>query len=465
MTLFHAPGRGKNTVLLIIALAILSTALSGCPLAPPKYSIIQLDSRASGAEAVNEHGEVVGQVEIATDEWRPFLRRPDHTPKLMELPTLGGDYGLAAGINESTEVAGYASSSDSWTHAFRWTEAGGIQDLGALGVGYSAALDVNNTGEIVGHTGYTDSTRRAFIWTAGGGMNVIPGAAADSFATAINEVSSVVGAVHDEDNIGTADPPVAQIWYGDGTMAAIPSTLGGVGSIAVGINLANTVVGMAANSSNEFHAFKWTSSGGMQDLGSLGYCNSGDFDSCSVAASINVHGDIVGSAAFGSDQSHAVLWKGSTLYDLNDLIPGGAAWEYLSDAADINNQGCITGAGFVMSGSELRRVAYLLVPVVLQKITTSPVVARAGSTLTGTVHLDAEAPFALDIAVHLESLEDAAQLTSDTVTVPEGASSASFDIETFSVETRRTGSLVASFGGTTVSRTLAINPARFFPGG
>lgn len=463
MTLFHVLGRGRNTTLLIIAAAMLATALSGCPLAPPKYSIIQLDSRVSHAEAVNEHGEVVGQVEIAPDERRPFLWRPAHTPKLTELPTLGGDSGLAGGINEYTEVAGYANNSDGWTHAFHWTEAGGIDDLGALGVGYSAALDVNNAGEVVGHTGYTDGTRRAFIWTDTGGMDVIPGAAADSFATAINEVSSVVGAVHDEANIGTADPPVAQIWYGDGTMAAIPSTLGGAGSIATGINVANTVVGMAANGSDEFYAFKWTSSGGMQNLGSLGSCYSGDYDFCSAAASINVHGDIVGSAAFGSDQSHAVLWKGNKRYDLNDLIPSGTDWEFLADAVDINDQGCIAGAGSVMVGSELRRTAYLLVPVVLKRLTTSPMMARGGSTLTGTVHLDGEAPFPLDMHVHLDGLEDAARLTGDTVTVPEGASSARFDIETFPVETRRTGSVVASFGGTTVSKTLTINPAHFFP--
>jgi probable HAF family extracellular repeat protein len=203
----------------------------------------------------------------------------------------------------------------------------------------------------------------------------------------------------------------------------------------------------------------------MHNLGSLGYCYSGDYDFCSSAAAINDHGDIVGSAAYGSDQTHAVLWKGSTLHDLNDLIPSGAAWAYLADAADINEQGCITGAGFVMNGSELRRVAYLLVPVVLKKLTTSPMMARGGSTLTGTVHLNGEAPFALDIAVHLEGLDGAAELTSDTVTVPQGASSAGFDIETFSVETRRTGSVIASFGGTTVSKTLTINPARFFPGG
>ena len=461
MAPFDALLRAKGTIntLFVIGILVIGLLNSGCPVAsPPKYSIIRLDDRVSAGESLNEHGEVVGQVLIAPDEWRGFVWRPDQTPKLAELPTLGGHYGSATGINDTTEVAGYASNADGWTHAIHWTEAGGVEDLGALGVGYSVAMDVNNLGEAVGHTGYTDSTRRAFIWTDTGGMQVIPGAEADTAAMAISEASAVVGAVHDEDDIGTPNPPEGRIWYDDGTMDTIPSTLGGTGSIAVGLNLTNTVVGYAANGSDEYCAFKWTASGGMHGLGSLGYCITDDFAFRSVASAVNSSGTIVGTAAYADARSHAVLWKGSHLYDLNDCIPSGTEWEYLDGAADISNNGCIVGAGYWMNGATLQRAAYLLVPVVLNKLTLSRSTAHGGSTVTATASLDAAAPCPLDITISIVGLDGIASVSSATATIPEGARSISFTIEASSVASRTTGTVAVSFGGNTRTKTLTVVP-------
>ncbi|MCC6486932.1 MAG: hypothetical protein IT364_05475 [Candidatus Hydrogenedentes bacterium] len=452
-------GQGIVNALFLIGILIGGLAISGCPVAsPPKYSIVRLDDRVSAGESLNEHGEVVGQVLIAAGEWRGFVWRPDHTPKLTELPTLGGHYGLAAGINDTTEVAGYASNADGWTHAIHWTEAGGVEDLGALGVGYSAALDVNNLGEAVGHTGYTDSTRRAFIWTDTGGMQVIPGAEADTAAMAISEASAIVGALHDEANIGTPNPPEGRIWYDDGTMDPIPSALGGTGSIAVGLNLTNTVVGYAANGSDEYCAFKWTASGGMHGLGSLGYCITDDFAFCSVASAVNASGTIVGTAAYAGGISHAVLWKSSHIYDLNDCIPSGTEWQYLDGAADISNNGCIVGAGYWMNGVTLQRAAYLLVPALLDKLTLSRSTVHGGSSVSATASLNAAAPCPLDLAINIEGLDGIAGVSSVTATIPEGARSVSFTIETSAVSSRTTGTVAVSFGGNTRTKTLTVVP-------
>src|SRR5690606_33602649 len=135
--------------------------------------------------------------------------------------------------------------------------------------------------------------------TESDGMQVIPGAVADSFATEINASSTIVGATHDESYFGTVDPPVAQVWYGDGTLDSIPSGLGGAAAIALGLNDDGTVVGFAEDGSHRFHAFMWTTSAGMHALPSLGYCVHTDYDLCSVAAAVNSSGDIVGNAAYG----------------------------------------------------------------------------------------------------------------------------------------------------------------------
>ena len=53
---------------------------------------------------------------------------------MVDLGTLGGVYSRAAAVNDSGQVVGYScygAACDS--HAFSWTQAGGMVDLGTLG--------------------------------------------------------------------------------------------------------------------------------------------------------------------------------------------------------------------------------------------------------------------------------------------------------------------------------------------
>jgi probable HAF family extracellular repeat protein len=133
-----------------------------------------------------------------------------------------------------------ASAQNPTNHAFFWSAADGMHDLGSLG-GSSYAYAINNAGQVVGCYESSPGNFRAFLWTESGGTQDL-------------------------------------------------GTLGGDSSAASGINSQGQVVGWSVTSTGDAHAFLWTASTGMQDLGTLG-------GSSSDATAINDRGEITGSSA------------------------------------------------------------------------------------------------------------------------------------------------------------------------
>ena len=103
-------------------------------------------------------------------------------------------------------------------------------------------------------------------------------------------------------------------------------------SICVTFTLAATAVATQ-------HAFIWSSTAGMQDLGSLG----GD----SFALAINDSGEVAGYFLLADNvTTHAFTWTSATgMVDLGP-IPGGSS----SQATAINSAGDVVGAGFDANG-------------------------------------------------------------------------------------------------------------------
>jgi probable HAF family extracellular repeat protein len=96
-------------------------------------------------------------------------------------------------------------------------------------------------------------------------------------------------------------------------------SLGGGSSYANGINNAGQVVGYYATPEGAYRAFLWTASGGIQDLGTLG----GDF---AIASGINSAGQVVGGASTASGEVQAFLWTATSgMQDLGTLAARPAA--------------------------------------------------------------------------------------------------------------------------------------------
>src|SRR6185369_8175765 len=74
------------------------------------------------------------------------------TYSVTDLGTLGGSFSSPSAINNSGQIAGYASlAGDETNHGFLYS-GGVITDLGTLGGSYSAAWAMNDSGQIAGHS-------------------------------------------------------------------------------------------------------------------------------------------------------------------------------------------------------------------------------------------------------------------------------------------------------------------------
>jgi probable HAF family extracellular repeat protein len=246
----------------------------------------------------------------------PFLWQDG---EMVQLPTLGGNNGVAMAISNWGEVAGFAESStpDPGCPApqvlhFKpvvW-EKGVIHKLPTFGGDPDGvAQQINNNGEVVGGSGTCATFNTNFLY------NLVP----------VHALLWKKGQATDLGNLGGQTGEAG-------------------GNIAYDINNQGQVVGNSdLQGDTTFHAFLWTKKTGMQDLGTL----SGDVASVSIA--INDTGSVVGASLDANFDPRAFLWEKGVMTDLNTLIAGDSPL-YLLTGCSINSRGEITGLGLTSTG-------------------------------------------------------------------------------------------------------------------
>ena len=291
------------------------------------------DGRTEGAD-INNNGAVVGFTENNPLDRQPYIWTPADGIRALNRP-VGTSRGVASEINDSGQVAAYATDGSStqgyrWTLPAIWTNPGNIDLLGELPGGRFAShgLAINELGDVAG-VDDTDFGEEPLLWTQSDGITSLgdlPGGIDDNAAYALNDVRQVVG--FSNDNGGR-------------------------------------------------NAFYWTEADGMLALADLnGY-------SKSTAQDINNQGVVVG-YVFDDFVSKAVIWEFDNnaaqyvVTDLGDRVNSNdtdySGW-LLVQARGINALGQIVGFGTNASGNT---EAFLLDP------NESPI---ADPGLPETVHL------------------------------------------------------------------------------
>ncbi len=293
---------------------------------------------------------------------------------VTDLGTLpGGTNSQALAVNNSGQVVGWSSTSNSPMHAFLYN-LGTMTDLGTLYGRYSAAYAINNNGQLVG-----ESDGAAFRYSAGTMTDLgMSGTFYDgSAAYGLNDNSQVVGIYSTAGHVTWTTAFATGVDFSPSAYCAGAYAINSAG-IAVGYNNNAPVAwGVGAPSlSGSGSAIAINDNGqilGSQDW--TGYCwaswldqptrrptgsrpflyNNGTTTDLSPlmsgALGINNNGFIVGYTTNSSGVQHAVFYSDGVVTDLNNLIDTNSELTLVTATA-INNNDSIVGYGTSPSGQQ-----------------------------------------------------------------------------------------------------------------
>ena len=297
---------------------------------------------------INSVGEVAGQLINSTLHSHAALSGPQGSGVPKDLGSLGGDFSFGIGVNSSGQVSGTSRLYNNTQHAFLSGPNGGpLKDLGTLGGAYSNGAGVNDLGQVSGTSDTSASSpqfsvQHAFLSGPNGG-------------------------------------PLKDLGLLGATGSITDSTLN---SQSYRVNQHGQVTGSSQIVAGfGIHAFLSGPNGGtpLQDLGTL----SGDY---SGGEDVNASGQVVGLSTYpgstGQYDTHAFLYSGGVMTDLNSLIPQDSGI-ILTEGLAISNSGYILATGSVGGASHTILLTLGAAPPVNTgpKLSFSIVASQATDTL------------------------------------------------------------------------------------
>ena len=313
--------------------------------AAQSYRVTRLgpaEAARGSATAINNAGQVIGQIQDSKGALRSFL---DSDGAVRDLGTLGGRMSQAYRINDAGEIVGYSQTATGEYRAFRYAN-GVMTGMGVWGGSFSAAMGINGLGHVVAYVDDVpgqhitravlhDGQTALDLRTLEGRVDVVD----------INDAGQVIGHHYPDHHGGYR----RAFLYNRGAVQFL-DTFGGEAITVADLNEQGDVIGHVATASGALRAFVFRA-GAIAHLGSFAGGTQ------SLAFALNDRGQIVGAADTGRGGLQAVLYSRGAIHNLNDLIPKGSGW-VLSAARGINDRGQIVGEGLLNGKQE----AFLLTP-------------------------------------------------------------------------------------------------------
>ncbi|MBI3855307.1 MAG: hypothetical protein HY293_06415 [Planctomycetes bacterium] len=326
-----------------------------------------LGGQSSIATAVNDNGVIAGHSQIASGAFHAFTFANN---KFKDIATLGYN-SYPTGINATGQVVGWIDLGGT-LHAFSYTPAAGMIDIGTLGNGDSRATAVNKNGQVTGVSGTTTFRDHVFLWSAATGM-LDEGSPDDlsSSGVAINASGQIAGTYVSNANETKGffvDPTNGRSNIKD---------MGWSQSTAVAINTSGLVAGQSLNPAGYTRAFVWSANGGMSEI----YTPTGHHSS---VVGMNDNGQVIGHHNPANSYTQGFLWSASAGWQ--EINSGG----YLTTLVAINRPGLILGYG--IGGAFLRQTDGTLIPLPPPTggVNVQPVAMNDSGVVIGTFQLNGE---------------------------------------------------------------------------
>mgnify|MGYP002346956449 CR=1 FL=1 len=285
-----------------------------------------LGGSSSTAQAINDHGVVVGWSEASDGYRKAFVYGNSGMQSLGTLA--GGRNSYAYDINNSGQIVGWSDMANYNEHAVLYS-GGSLKDLGTLGGSRSEAMAINDNGQIVGWARTASDDSHAFLYSNGVMRDLgLPGTLwTTTQANAINNKGQVVGVAAPRSGRSTA------FLYNNGSMVTLNSLASASGWLltnAYGINDNGWIVCSGVNDLYE-HALLLTpikpTLSVVSSHSGLRTVRGGSATSDSSLVTVDTPGDSTGNFAISSSELSLAPISGSVPSRSTAPIPFLLGWK------------------------------------------------------------------------------------------------------------------------------------------